>query len=79
MGGTGIESELEKELERWRESRSQNRAATMLAAESLFRPRTAPAGDRDMRDARDSREARTVQVNGQPVLVVRRARRPMAG
>lgn len=73
MGGIGIESELEKELARWRESRSQDRSATLMAAESLFRPRSAPTASRDARDAR------TVQVNGQPVLVVRKSRRATAG
>lgn len=60
MGATGLESNLEKELKAWRESRS--------------RESTAIAAQRSKSFASPS-EGRRVRVNGQEVLVVSRARR----
>jgi hypothetical protein len=56
-----LESNLEKELREWRESRSRVHAAAVEARAKTFS---------------SSGENRRVKVNGQEVVVVSRAKRP---
>jgi len=56
-----LQSDLEKELKEWRESRSRQHAAAVEARVKTFA---------------SSPENRRVKVNGQEVVVVSRAKRP---
>ena len=66
-----MESSLEKELREWREKRGRTMDAMAAARDRLFTaPPSPPAAHR-------KHGGRRVRVNGQEVLVVSKARRPL--
>lgn len=63
-----MESSLEKELREWRENRGREMDALTASREQLFPIQQVPSFNRG---------GRRVRVNGQEVLVVSKARRPL--
>jgi len=63
-----MESSLERELREWRENRGRAGDAMAAARDRLFSARQAPSFHKG---------GRRVRVNGQEVLVVAKARRPL--
>jgi len=64
-----MESSLEKDLREWRENRGREMDAMAATREQLFPIPQAPSANRG---------GRRVRVNGQEVLVVSKARRPLS-